>query len=304
MAESGIGEEQIVKVELKRGAYTAAVNTRGGELVSFKDGQGTEYIWGGSPESWKGQNPNLFPVVGNLMDRTVRVNGTAYEMDRHGFARSSEFSVAEQGEDCVVMELRHSPETLARYPFEFVLRVRHQLTDCGFSTQFEVQNPGAEDLLFCVGAHTGINCPLRAGERFEDYRLVFDQVEDAQSIVLSARGYLSAEREHILDHTDTIALDHAVFDRMDTIIFEGLQSKGVTLRHKDGGRGVHMDFGEFPMVAFWTMPNANAPYICLEPWHGCAAEEGETGELADKPHVIRLAPGEEKRLKYSVELVP
>ena len=199
-------------------------------------------------------------------------------------------------------ELRQSPETLERYPFEFVFRVRHQLIDNGFRTQFEVRNPGRQDLLFCVGAHTGINCPLREGERFEDYRLVFDEVEDAPSIVPSAQGYVSAKRERILDHTDTIALDHAVFDRLDTIIFEGLRSKGVTLRHKDGGRSVHMEFGEFPLVAFWTMPNANAPYICLEPWHGCAAVEGESGELADKPHVIRLAPGGEKKLNYTVEL--
>ncbi len=291
-----------MRVELKRGGYTAAVNTLGGELVSFRDEQGTEYIWGGDANSWKGQNPNLFPVVGNLMDGKVKVDGETYEMARHGFARLSEFTVAEQGEDYVVMELCQSPETLARYPFEFVFRVRHQLIDDGFSTQFEVKNPAQKDLLFCVGAHTGINCPVRMGERFEDYLLVFDEMEDAQTIVPSAEGYRSAKREPMLNHTDTIALDHAVFDRLDTIIFEGLRSKGVTLRHKAGGRGIHMEFGEFPMVAFWTAPNANAPYICLEPWHGCAAEEGESGELADKLHVIRLASGEEKTLKYTVEL--
>lgn len=292
-----------MRAELKRGAYTAAVNTMGGELVSFRDERGVEYIWGGDSKSWTGQNPNLFPVVGNLMDGKVRISGKTYEMARHGFARRTEFAVAEQGEDYVVMELRQSPETLERYPFAFVLRVRHQLIDGGFSTRFEVRNPGKEDLLFCVGAHTGINCPLRAGERFEDYRLVFDETEDAYSLVPSAQGYVSAQREHILDCTDTIALDHAVFDRLDTIILEGLRSKGVTLRHKDGGRGVHMEFGAFPMVAFWTMPNANAPYICLEPWHGCAAVEGETGELADKPHVICLAPGGEKGLEYTVTVV-
>ncbi len=291
-----------MRIELRRGVFTAAVNTMGGELVSFRDGQGAEYIWGGDASSWPGQNPNLFPVVGNLTDGKVSVNGRTYEMARHGFARRTEFTVAEQGGDYVVMELRQSPETLERYPFEFVFRVRHQLIDNGFRTQFEVRNPGRQDLLFCVGAHTGNNCPLREEERFEDYRLVFDEVEDDPSIVPSAQGYVSAKRERILDHTDTIALDHAVFDRLDTIIFEGLRSKGVTLRHKDGGRSVHMEFGEFPLVAFWTMPNANAPYICLEPWHGCAAVEGESGELADKPHVIRLAPGGEKKLNYTVEL--
>ncbi|MDE6281491.1 MAG: aldose 1-epimerase family protein [Oscillospiraceae bacterium] len=291
-----------MRIELRRGALTAAVETKGGELVSFRDERGTEYIWSGDPKYWPGRNPNLFPIVGNLVDGKVSVDGRSYEMTRHGFARRSEFAVAERGEDYAVLELRDSPETLACYPYHFVLRIRHQLTDSGFYTQFEVQNPGSEDLLFCVGGHTGINCPLREGERFEDYRLVFDEVEDAQSIVPSARGYMSARREHILNHTDTIALDHGVFDRLDTIIFEGLRSKGVTLRHKDGGRGVYMDFGEFPMIAFWTMGGVNAPYICLEPWRGCAAVEGESGEFADKPHAVRLAPGGEKKLRYTVEL--
>lgn len=292
-----------MKVELKRGAYTAAVNTRGGELVSFKDGQGVEYIWRGDPQYWRGQNPNLFPIVGNLREGRVAFSGKACEMARHGFARGSEFTVAEQGEDYVVMELRDSPETLACYPYRFVFRVRHQLMENGFSTRFEVCNPGVEDLLFCVGGHTGINCPLEEGKRFEDYRLVFDQPEEIRAMCPTEKGLMSAGRYALtLEGTDTVCLDHAVFDRVDTLIFEGLRSKGVTLRHKDGGREVRMEFGAFPMVAFWTMPNANAPYICLEPWHGCAAFEDESGEFADKPYAVRLAPGGEKTLEYTVTL--
>lgn len=290
-----------MRIELKRGVYTAAVNTLGGELVSFQDGQGVEYIWQGDTKSWKGQNPNLFPIVGNLKDGQVSIKGKTCEMARHGFARGSEFSVAEQGGDYVVMELRESPETLARYPYQFVFRVRHQLIDDGFSTQFEVRNPGGEDMLFCVGAHTGINCPLEAGKRFEDYRLVFDQAEDIKAMIPTAKGLLSAGRYGpALEDANILPLDHAIFDRVDTLIFDGLRSKEVTLRHKDGGREVHMEFGEFPLIAFWTMPNANAPYICLEPWHGCAAYEDESGDFAGKPYVIRLTPGEEKKLKFTV----
>lgn len=292
-----------MRIELKRGVYTAAVNTKGGELVSFKDGRGVEYIWRGDPKSWAGQNPNLFPIVGNLRDGQVVISGKICEMARHGFARGSEFTVAEQGEDYVVMELRDTPETLVCYPYRFLLRVRHQLIDDGFSTQFEVRNPSGEDMLFCVGGHTGINCPLEEGKRFEDYQLVFDQAENIKAMCPTGKGLMSTGRYALtLEDTDTISLDHAVFDRVDTLIFDGLRSKGVTLRHKDGGRAVHMEFGEFPMVAFWTMPNANAPYICLEPWHGCAAYEDESGEFAHKPHAIRLAPGGEKTLKYTVTL--
>ena len=88
-----------MKIELKRGAYTAVVNTKGGELVSFRDGQGIEYIWSGDAKSWPGQNPNLFPIVGSLKDGCVTINGKTCEMARHGFARRSVFAVAERGED-------------------------------------------------------------------------------------------------------------------------------------------------------------------------------------------------------------
>ena len=57
------------------------------------------------------------------------------------------------------------------------------------------------------------------------------------------------------------------------------------------------------MIAFWTKSGAESPFICLEPWHGCAAAVGERGQFSDKPHVITLAPGEEKSLRYTVSIL-
>ena len=96
-------------------------------------------------------------------------------------------------------------------------------------------------------------------------------------------------------------LDYAVFRRLDTIIFQGLESKTVSLLHRRTGHGVKLDFGEFPMVAFWTKPGA--PYLCMEPWHGCAALDDESGRFQDKPFLIELAPGAQKRLRYTFTLV-
>jgi len=67
-----------------------------------------------------------------------------------------------------------------------------------------------------------------------------------------------------------------------------------------GGRGAALDFRDFPMVAFWTKPGG--PFLCMEPWHGCAAYENETGRFQDKPHVLTLAPGEKKELAYAFTL--
>lgn len=286
---------------LSNASLTAAVRTRGGELVSLRDRAGTEYIWQGDPAFWSGQNPILFPIVGSLRDGRVDVGGQTYEMGRHGFARRSEFTLTDQGPDFAVLELRESPETLAQFPRPFVLQVRHQLLENGFSTTFAVENPGPEPLPFCIGAHTAIRCPLFPGERFEDYELAFDQPEDADTLLLNARGLLKGGGKEPMLHSGKAALDYEVFRRLDTLIFQGLRSKRVSLRHRAAGRGVALDFREFPMIAFWTKPGA--PFLCMEPWHGCAACTGESGRFQDKPHVITLAPDEWKELTYTFTLL-
>lgn len=91
--------------------------------MSFRNGQGVEGIWHGDTKSWPGQNSNLFPIVGALKNDTVFVDGKPFHISRHGFARRSEFSLSERGEDYAVQELRQSPETAECYPFE--LRDNH-----------------------------------------------------------------------------------------------------------------------------------------------------------------------------------
>ena len=144
-----------MELELNRGGRTARVETLGGELVSYRDERGLEYIWGGDPAYWPGRNPLLFPIVGMLKEGKIRFDGREYAMERHGFARRREFTPAARGEDWVRLELRESAETLALYPYPFRLAVEQRLTDTGFSTAVTVANPGEGPLPFCLGAHTG-----------------------------------------------------------------------------------------------------------------------------------------------------
>ena len=282
--------------ELKKGALRATAQTRGGELASLRDGGGREYIWEGDPAFWPGQNPILFPIVGSLLNGKIQINGTTYEMGRHGFARGMEFAPVEQGEDFVALELRETEETLACYPFPFSLRVTHRLLEDGFSTAFSVQNTGGSPMPFCIGGHTAIRIP--EGERFEDFHLLFDQAETADSHLLSPQGIILHDgRKAMLDGTGTLALDYQDFAQMDTLIFSMLRSGNVSLVHRETGRGVRLDFHEFPMVAFWTKPGA--PFLCMEPWQGCAAWDNESGRFEDKLFCATLQPGEVKELAYT-----
>lgn len=289
-------------ITLKSGKTAAVVRTTGGELISFRDGAGTEFIWTGDPAYWSGQNPVLFPVVGNLKDGKVEIKGRTCEMGRHGFARQSEFSVVEQGEDFAVLELRENEQSLAQYPYPFRLRVTYKVTQTGFSAAFQVVNTGDGPMPFCIGAHTGINCPLYPGERFEDYELVFDAPEQAASLLLTGDGLIASGQETLLDHSSVLPLSYGLFERLPTVIFDGLRSQGVCLRHKTTGRGVHMDFPGWPMIAFWTA-REGAPFLCLEPWQGCAALEDESGVFEDKPHCVTLEPGESARFQYTVNIL-
>ena len=292
-----------MQINLKKGQLKGVVDTHGGELVSFQDSNGKEYIWCGDPAFWSGRNPNLFPVVGSLKNGKVMINGAEYEMGRHGFARNSEYAVVEQGEDYVVFELKENEDTLKHYPFAFRFQVIHRLEELGFSTEYNVINTGKEVLPYCVGAHTAFNCPMEEGEKFEDYQLVFDEKEDAETLLLTSAGlFRNGDTEQMMKD-GVLPLDYSVYARLDTVVFHKLKSNGVCLKHKETGRGVHMEFEQFPMIAFWTKGSEKAPYICLEPWHGCAAYDNESGNMFDKPHVICLQPGESKSLKYTVTLV-
>ena len=289
---------------LQRSDLTAVVKSCGAELVSFRDGSGTEYIWTGTAPHWSGQNPVLFPIVSRLKNGKTTIGGREYAMVQHGFARRSEFTVLSKTESSITLELRENEETLAEYPFPFALRITHSLVDGGFTTAFAIENTGDTPMPCFIGAHTGFNCPMNEGESFSDYELVFDKAETASLLMTTPDALISGTvREPCLDNCDRFPLNYDIFERIDTMIFEHLRSTGVALRHKDTGRGVHMAFEGFPMIGFWTQGAKRAPFLCIEPWHGCAAVDTEDGTFEGKRHCMTLAPNEVKELSYTVTTV-
>ena len=101
-----------------------------------------------------------------------------------------------------------------------------------------------------------------------------------------------------LDDTDTIPLQHSLFYR-DALVFENLNSTCVSLKSRQSGRGVMMEFSGFPMLGIWSAAN-DGPYVALEPWTGCATAVQED-DVFEKKHGMRtLQPGEEAEYAYTV----
>jgi galactose mutarotase-like enzyme len=93
-------------------------------------------------------------------------------------------------------------------------------------------------------------------------------------------------------------LDHAMFEQ-DAMIFPEGAGKGLSYG-VEGGPTMRFSFENLPNLALWTKPGA--PFLCVEPWHGMAAELGGSSELADRPYTKTLAPGATARFAFTVEI--
>lgn len=288
---------------IKHGGAQAAIDTFGAELISYKSANGTQYVWTGDAQFWASHTPILFPIVGALQNDTVTIGGKAYTMPKHGFARRREWQAVEVGESSITLELVADDETLAQYPAHFRLQATHTLTDTGFTTKLCARNEGGEAVPMCLGGHPALCCPLHEGEQFEDYELVFEASEDCRPLYTDKQSILHAgQRVDALSNPTTMPLHYAMFDN-DVLIFDSLQSRSVTLRHKQTHKGLSFSFAGFNHLGVWTPPGKRAPFLCLEPWKGLPAFGDETGAFEDKPDAALVAAGEALCAEYSVVVI-
>jgi galactose mutarotase-like enzyme len=60
--------------------FKVAIRNQGGELTSFfNKTTGVEHLWQGDVAIWPWHAPNLFPIVGQLIDNELLVDGKTYE---------------------------------------------------------------------------------------------------------------------------------------------------------------------------------------------------------------------------------
>lgn len=287
-------------VVLKKNGAEAVVSTFGGELTSYRK-DGIEYVWTGDPAYWSGQAPVLFPIVCSLREGRVSIGGKTYEMPQHGVARKKEWELVDWTEDTAVVAISSSPETLQQYPYEFRLIATHTLLENGFRTEYTLINMGQEPMVFCIGGHAGFRCPLEEGASFEEYKLVFSSPEEGVRR-LNPDKILSLERDAgLLNGTSELPLRYDLFDQ-DALVLAPVHSDQVKLVHKRSGKGIAMDLSQFPAMGIWTPPGKRAPFLCLEPWMGLPAEEGESGRFEDKPYAMTLDGQNVYSIGYTVTL--
>jgi galactose mutarotase-like enzyme len=286
-------------VIIRNESLQAEFTTWRAELAGFGDHEGRQFLWDGNPDVWNGSSPILFPIVGMVPNDSVAIGGRMYTLLQHGLAPRSEFALISAEASRCVFRLESSNATREFYPFDFCLDIAYSLSGDTLTMAASVTNRSSEPMPYCFGFHPGFRWPLPgAGDRL-DHFVEFEKQEEAAVLRRPLDGLLDPAEYPSTIVDRRIALRDELFTD-GAMMFLDLASR--RLRYgSERGPYLDIEWHNLPHLAIWTKPTAG--YLCIEPWQGYSAPVGFAGELAEKPGILTLLPGEERDFKMSVTVV-
>jgi galactose mutarotase-like enzyme len=209
-------------------------------------------------------------------------------MQRHGFARHSDFILTESGTTHAKFSLNQNKQTLEAYPYKFSFLVLYDLLDRELRITFKVINYDHQPIHFGVGAHPAFNIPFTADENPEDYYVEFEHDEALVTHLLSSNGFFSGDTKTLAKHTNRLPISKELFAK-DALVFKDLTSRQVSLKSREHSNSLYLKYSDFNYLGIWS--KNGAPFVCLEPWIGCADTEGKLTELGSREGVYTLDKG-------------
>lgn len=269
-------------VTLKNEFLEVKIAEKGAEIRSVIC-DGTEQMWKGDPDIWGGVAPLLFPICGGLKDDKYILKGKEYTLQKHGYARFTVFDVETSEETMAVFLHTSNEDTKKCFPFDYELRVIYTLKGRSIDVEYNVYNKSDETMYFSIGSHEGFSTP----EGIEAYDIVFDE-----ETTLTASGLWG---NIVTDVSRTVLKESKVlplYDKeflIDALVFRKCSARAATLRNRQNGRKVRVDFPNAPTFFIWH--KHQAPYICLEPWLGLPDVVGSSYDITEKEGILALDAG-------------
>lgn len=277
-------------ITLENDYIRAVIKSHGAELSSFYDKENeTERLWQADDDYWGRHAPHLFPVVGGCLNNELLVDGKAYPMPKHGFARDSDFKRMESTPVHAKFSLRYNNETLKAYPYKFEFQVLYDLFERELRVSYKVINLDAGRIYFQVGGHPAFNVPLLPGENFDDYYVEFERAENLTTHLLAPSGYFSGETGPVKLDGNKLHLKTELFDT-DALVFKNLASRKVSIKSSTHNQVLTVAFPHFNYLGIWTKAGG-APFLCIEPWLGCADTEGDAVDISKKDGIQYVEHG-------------
>ncbi|MBP3370874.1 MAG: aldose 1-epimerase family protein [Clostridia bacterium] len=283
-------------ITIKNEFLTVAISTAGAEIQSIRSNDGTEYIWQGDPKFWNKHAPILFPICGGLVDDTYTLDGKAYTLEKHGFARNKEFIEVCSGESYAELMITDGEDTYGSYPFNFEFRASFKLDKKTLWVDFTVVNLSQKTMYYSCGSHEGYNLP----SGIDGAKLIFECPEILKDYEVEG-GILGSRYSVIGDGSDTLVLDRKYFE-IDAIILKELSSRSLTLCDIGGERKIRVDFPDFDRLLIWQA--CGAPFVCIEPWTGLPDPYGSTDRaIKNKLSISSLDAGTTRTHTHGITIL-
>lgn len=275
--------------EIKSNNRTAVINPHGAELHSLASIQSSdEFMWSGDPAIWSGRAPILFPIIGGVKDDQYTVSAKHYLMEKHGFARSENFTVQARSDGHIVFKLESNDRLQSVYPWQFELLVEFRFEADDLHISYTVVNRDSSEMAFNIGSHPAFRIPMQDAD-LHDYQIQFNKNETLGTYSV-VNGLLERNPRAFLNDESLISMSPEIFAH-DALVFKHIKSTEITLQHRTQGPRVSVSTGGAPHLGIWAKPAA--PYVCIEPWWGHAQFSDEGSELANRESIQKLAPGSE-----------
>ena len=282
-------------VTLKNENMTVTISTLGAEMQTVTAANGTEYLWHGDPKWWGGRAPVLFPICGRLPNSKYRLNGKEYEMDMHGFARRSEFTVESATDTEAVFLLCDNETTRVSYPFSFEFRIKYVLNGDSIVVTYTILNTNTGTMYASVGSHEAYACP----EGLSAYDVIFEKEEPMNSYIVDGGVH---NKTFVVEAPNGVIQLKDEYFVPDALIIRDLASKSLELRNRETGRGVRVEYPDAESLLIWTKPGA--PYVCIEPWCGFPTWIDFTGEFPEKLGIRHIEAGKSYVATHTITLLP
>lgn len=275
------------------------ISNHGAEIKSLVYNN-VERIHDSNPAFWNRSAPLLFPCIGTITNKATIINDKPYALSKHGFLRDQDFDLVSIDDCSIVLKFHSNDETLQMYPFTFEVIVKYAIDNNTMTSNVTIKNLSHETMPFNFGLHPAFKTPISEDEMFEDYELVIKSSKNHPIYKVE----LSNGTINFDEIVRTISFEHPLplnyNDYLgDALVFDNIDFDKITLQDKKGSHGVTFNFPGFPMLGIWTPSPKRAPFICLEPWIGCADPTKHDGMFIHKKHIINLSQGEQKDITYS-----
>ncbi len=276
-------------IRLREGRAHADVEAFGAELRAWTL-DGRPLLWSPDPAIWADTAPILFPVVGWTRGAGVTFDGRRYPLGLHGFARAMPFAVVEREPRRVLLRLTSSARTLVLYPFAWTLEVEIALAGSTLATRIAVRNDGDRPMPYAVGLHPGFRWPFAGGD-LDDYAVHFAEPETPAVPVISPDGLFTRRTRPIPLDGLHLPLSEALM-REEALCFLDARSSRVRFAHR-AGAALDVVLEDFSHIALWSRPAGR--FLCVEAWTGHGDFVDADGDLARKPSMRHLPPGDVAR---------